>query len=254
MDWKNYSLNELRQNVIRVLRQGGGTRPDILLVKIDDNSAVLKDYGACNRWFSLIFGRFLCHREWFILSKLRGYGVVPTPLAKFHKRAFLMTYHEALPVPLAALEHEDWQPFLYRLQEAIRAMHQRGVTHNDLRNRHNILVTADKKPVLIDLAASVCFTAGQPSWLFNKLCVIDNSILAKLAQRYIPDSGMTFDSSTDPVFKARLVRIVTALLRSVFKLLFTKQSGRKTTPAVDDPNNGRSTSMQTDKKDNEWNN
>ena len=66
------SLPELRQTVSDVYRRGRGSRPDVLLISVDGELAVLKDYGACDPWFARVLGPFLAGRESRTLQRLHG--------------------------------------------------------------------------------------------------------------------------------------------------------------------------------------
>src|SRR4030065_503755 len=51
---ENMGLEELRAHAVKTFRRGGGSRPDVLLIRTDGEQAVLKDYGRahppCRGW------------------------------------------------------------------------------------------------------------------------------------------------------------------------------------------------------------
>ena len=47
--------------------------------------------------------------------------------------------------------------FLGELEDAVAAMHRRGVVHLDLRHRSNVLAGVDGHPVLLDFASALRF-------------------------------------------------------------------------------------------------
>ena len=57
--WSDYNLEQLRKHAIRTYREGGGSRPDVLLIEIDGECAVLKDQGGADKMFALLIGPIL---------------------------------------------------------------------------------------------------------------------------------------------------------------------------------------------------
>ena len=58
------SLEELRARATRTFRQGGGSRPDVLLIKVNGAEAILKDYGKTDPWFRRTVGPLSARREY----------------------------------------------------------------------------------------------------------------------------------------------------------------------------------------------
>ena len=168
-------------------RQGGGSRPDVLLLEHAGEFAVLKDQNQCDKLFAILVGPLLCWRECKALSKLQALDITPQLLARPDARSFVMSYHAAKQINRCQLSDAEWRTFVERLRAGIAAMHDAGVTHNDLRNPSNILRDANGQPVLVDLVA--CFCRGQRwnlanRWLFTKFCGVDYSAITKLKQRF----------------------------------------------------------------------
>jgi len=186
VNWSNYSLEQLRAHVTHTFREGGGSRPDVLLVEIDGEKVVLKDQGSADKLFALLLGPLLNWRECKALTKLSDVKCVPDLLNKPTSRSFLMSYHESEQITRLDKFQPDWQTFFTKLEAAINEMHTAGVAHNDLRNPTNTLVTPDGDPVLVDLVA--CFCKGQawnlPNlWMFNKFKQVDLSAITKIKSR-----------------------------------------------------------------------
>lgn len=189
-NWSNYSLEELRSHAIRIFRKGGGSRPDVLLIEVDGQRAVLKDQAGADSAFALLIGPLLNWRECKALKRLASVECVPDLLAQPSARSFLMSYHESEQITRLEQFEPNWVDFFKELRDAIDQIHAAGVAHNDLRNPTNTLVTADGKPILVDLVA--CFCQGQPwnianQWLFRKFTQVDLSAITKIKARVAPE-------------------------------------------------------------------
>lgn len=189
-NWGHYTKLELREYATTVFRQGGGSRPDVLLIDIEGHKAVLKDQGGGDKWFALLIGPILNWRECKALKRLANLDSVPDLLATPDKRSFLMSYHESEQITRLSVIQPDWPVFFNRLSTSIEEMHQMGVAHNDLRNPTNTLITPDGEPILVDLVA--CFCRGQRwnllnLWLFDKFAKVDLSAITKLKRKVAPD-------------------------------------------------------------------
>ena len=159
LNWSDYSLQELRAHATHTFREGGGSRPDVLLIEIDGERAVLKDQNGADRWFALLIGPLLNWRECKALTILTDVDCIPMLLGKPDKRSFLMSYHASEQITRLQEFEPDWPDFFARLAAAIDKVHQAGVAHNDLRNPTNTLINQAGEPILVDLVA--CFCRGQ---------------------------------------------------------------------------------------------
>jgi len=188
--WSDYNLTQLRQHAIQTFRKGGGSRPDVLLIEVNGEYAVLKDQGGADKLFATIVGPILNWRECKALRKLVAVECVPNLLSTPNSRSFLMTYHKSEQVTNLNEFTPQWPDFFEKLKASISQIHAAGVAHNDLRNPTNTLVTPDGEPILVDLVA--CFCQG-PSWnlpnqwLFTKFCQVDLSAIKKIKKRVAPD-------------------------------------------------------------------
>lgn len=189
-NWSSYSLEQLRAHAVQSFRDGGGSRPDVMLIEINGNQAVLKDQNGADKWFALLIGPILNWRECKALDKLADLSCVPNLLAKPDSRSFLMTYHESEQITRLVNNTPHWPDFFDKLASSIAQVHAAGVAHNDLRNPTNTLVTKDGDPVLVDLVA--CFCKGKTwnapnQWLFKKFCQVDKSAITKIKLRLAPE-------------------------------------------------------------------
>ena len=188
--WSNYNLAQLRQHATKTFREGGGSRPDVLLIEINGEYAVLKDQGGADKLFAYIVGPILNWRECKALRKLASVDCVPNLLHTPDSRSFLMTYHQSEQVTRLDQFTPNWPDFFEKLKNSISEVHANGVAHNDLRNPTNTLVTPNGEPILVDLVA--CFCQGSSwnlanQWLFTKFCQVDLSAIKKIKKRVAPE-------------------------------------------------------------------
>ena len=227
-NWSQYSLSELRSNAVQTFRQGGGSRPDVLLIKIAGEYAVLKDQNAADKWFARLIGPILNWRECKALTRLSGLESTPKLLTKPDSRSFLMSFHPSQQVTRIDGHTLDWPTFFTRLQSTIEAMHAAGVAHNDLRNPTNILVTPDGAPILVDLVACFCRGAAwnRPNrWLFKKFAEVDKSAIRKLKARVAPELIDETDVVAEEI-AGRLgmwIKNLGKAIRKVSRYLFTSK-------------------------------
>lgn len=197
INWSDYTLEQLRANATHTFREGGGSRPDVLLINIEGHKAVLKDQSGADKGFALLVGPILNWRECKALKKLEAVDCIPNLLSQPSKRSFLMSYHQSEQITRLDKYTPEWPDFFEKFSAAIEEVHQAGVAHNDLRNPTNTLVTENGDPILVDLVA--CFCRGQSwnlpnRWIFNKFCQVDLSAITKIkgkvAKELISDSDI----------------------------------------------------------------
>ena len=187
--WSNYTLEQLREHATQTFREGGGSRPDVLLIEIDGHRAVLKDQGGADKVFATLIGPLLNWRECKALKKLAALECIPDLLHTPNSRSFLMTYHESEQVTRLDKFTPEWPIFFDKLKVAINQVHAAGVAHNDLRNPTNTLVTPNGDPILVDLVACFCQSGSwnlPNQWLFHKFCQVDLSAIGKIKKRIAP--------------------------------------------------------------------
>ena len=226
--WSNYTLEQLREHAIQTFREGGGSRPDVLLIEIDGERAVLKDQGGADKLFATLVGPILNWRECKALNKLAALDCVPNLLHTPNSRSFLMTYHESEQVTRLEKYTPQWPDFFDKLQIAIHQIHEAGVAHNDLRNPTNTLVTPNGDPVLVDLVACFCQGASWNApnlWIFNKFCQVDLSAITKIKKRVAPTLVNDTDiESQDIAGSAGMAaKKLGQVIRKLSGLFFTKK-------------------------------
>lgn len=226
-NWSDYTLKQLRSNSTHTFRQGGGSRPDVLLIEIDGHKAVLKDQSGADKAFALLVGPILNWRECKALKKLAHVSCIPDLLGQPTRRSFLMSYHESEQITRLEKFTPDWPTFFDQFSAAIDEVHQAGVAHNDLRNPTNTLVTPDGKPILVDLVA--CFCRGQRwnllnQWLFTKFSQVDLSAITKIKGKVAKDLIKNSDVKPEDIAGSfgMAAKGLGQWIRKASRVLFTK--------------------------------
>lgn len=170
---------------MRILKDKGGFwSPVVSLVEHEGRPAVLKDYRTKNVVTRGLIGPALVRREFAILRKLDGLPGIPRAHQIVERRALLMEFVDGKPIH--KFKPGDLPDEVYdRLVRLVRAMHDRGVVHLDLRQKKNILITPDGRPVLLDFANALT-RSGPVRAIWDRLVRVDESALLKFKERNFP--------------------------------------------------------------------
>lgn len=186
---RDFSLEQLHAHATQIFRRGGGSRPEVLLIRSGAEEAVLKDFTKTDRWFRRLVGPLSVRREARALEQLAGTRGVPRLLRRVNRYALLMEYipgASAREVPPGGLPPEFYERF-YRL---VDRLHDAGIAHCDLRSQGNILIGADGEPHVVDFTAH--FRRGRrwnpaARWLYAKFCEADRVAVARLKKSHAPE-------------------------------------------------------------------
>lgn len=222
------SLAELRQNVLKVYRRGGGSRPDVMLIEVAGLKAVLKDHGACDPLFARVLGPLLTAREARALARLRSMRGVPEVLKRPDSKSLLLEYLQVSQLSDEQNQKTNWKAFFERLQLLLTDMHERGVAHCDLRSPFNTLIDNNSDPVIVDFVASV--TRGQPwnlpaNWIFRRFVEADKAALIKLKKAVAPEliSDLEYKRFTNHSKFEQFARWLGIQVRYLSRRLFTQK-------------------------------
>jgi predicted Ser/Thr protein kinase len=107
--------------------------------------------------FSRSFDRWLADREVRQLKAAEGIAGIPRVVARPAPDVYLREFVEGTPLPRAPTPPGE---FFDELAAIARALHERGITHNDLHKEANVIVMPDGRPGLIDFQLSVSLPRG----------------------------------------------------------------------------------------------
>lgn len=134
-------------------------------------------------WWSYGIGRHFLKREARALSIAGRLGIAP-PLLHQGRQVLFRGWVEALPLHIAKPEGD--LAYFRSAKRALRALHRRNVTHNDLAKEQNWLRTPDGRCVLTDFQLAICFRSRHP--LFRLAAYEDLRHLLKHKRKYAPQS------------------------------------------------------------------
>ncbi|HEU5338047.1 MAG TPA: RIO1 family regulatory kinase/ATPase [Sulfuricaulis sp.] len=227
---QDLSLQELRARATKTFRQGGGSRPEVMLIKLNGEEAVLKDFSQSDPWFRRVVGPLSARREARALKQLEGARGVPRLLRRVNRDALLLEYipgTSARQVPPGGLPPQFFERF-YRL---VDRLHEFGVAHCDLRSQGNILVGADGEPHAVDFTAH--FRRPRPwnfaaRWMYAKFCEADRVAVARLKKSHAPelltDAEKYFLTRDRKTWLERTARFIGKSVRNVSRWLLTKRA------------------------------
>lgn len=171
---------------------GSVANADTYVVATAAGPVLLKTFRRRPWLMRVLFTRWTLRREFDALRALAGLPGIPTVYGLVGRDSLLMEYIAGGPLRNARELGPDEVPsarFLVRLRELVAAMHERGVSHGDVRRR-NILRGTDDQPYLIDLATAVAARGSLP-WLrravYGALRRADLFAVAKIIASYRPD-------------------------------------------------------------------
>lgn len=169
-------------------RVAGNTRPDLRVVEWNGTRIAVKDFRYSSSAFRTFVARILIRREYGALMKLKGVKGVPQIIKRIDAYAIAMQHVPHLDFgKMAPNDLKD--DFYIHLRESVDMMHERGVTHCDLRTFGNVLAGEDGMPYIVDFAACVYRGRGiNPftSWLFKQFVQADNNAVLRVKRRFSP--------------------------------------------------------------------
>ena len=158
--WIEHSL-ETQQNILAVSNQG-----TVLRYREDGVDLVIKT--AMGKGLVLRARQKTLLREFDAYQRLVGLAGVPECHGMIGRRYLVLDFVRGTPYREASWrDRETWfEAFL----GVLRSIHERGVSHGDLKSKANILVTEDERPCIIDFGTSFVRRRGYHpvnNWLFE---------------------------------------------------------------------------------------
>lgn len=144
------------------IKKGAWNKADVLLVVARQGRWVVKDYGR-KGWLVKAAGRMQLAREERAYRRLEGLRGIPRLGRRIDRDAIAVEFVEGLRLPKF---NNLWPlPALAsRLEAMLGELHGRGVIHNDIRSRDNILVTPARSLFLIDFSSALIFRPGSAAY------------------------------------------------------------------------------------------
>ena len=150
LSWIESSL-ESGNNILATSNQG-----TVLLFEGDGLKLVIKS--AMGRGPVRKARQATLEREYEAYQRLDGVVGVPACYGFLAQRYLVMEFIDGVPYREAIWQDRD--AWFAGLLEVIRAFHQRGVSHGDLKSKANMLVGVDQEPYIIDFGTTFLHKDG----------------------------------------------------------------------------------------------
>lgn len=119
----------------------------------------MKDYARRGPWVRTL-GRLQIRREAEAYRWLAGVPGVPAFVGRIDSWALAIEWIDGERLAFAALAPADGAGHVRQLRTILDAIHARGVVHNDLRGRENVLLRRDGELAVIDFAGAMRLRPG----------------------------------------------------------------------------------------------
>jgi predicted Ser/Thr protein kinase len=136
-----------------------GGKADVFTIEIDAGRLLIKDFSGRSAWARLL-GRFQIARETAAYGWLRGVEGVPALVGRVDAAAIAIEWIDGERLAFAQIRPHDAPRLIATLRGIVDRMHERGVVHNDLRGRENVLLRRDGGLAVIDFAAALRLRPG----------------------------------------------------------------------------------------------
>jgi predicted Ser/Thr protein kinase len=140
------------------IKRGAWNKADVHLAVVREGRFAVKDYGA-KTWAVRVAGRMQLARESRAYGALAGLRGVPAFGRRIDADAIAVEFVEGVRLPKFH-KHRPLPHLAAHLALLLDAVHARGVVHNDIRSRDNILVTPAGRLFLIDFSSALKFGGG----------------------------------------------------------------------------------------------
>ena len=181
--------DEIGPGIREVLVSGVGAKADVLVVNLAGGSVIVKDFAGRGWWVRRI-GRLQIGREVAAYRSLAGVTGVPAFVGRVDPLALAIERIDGERLAFATRRPEDATRHVAELRAILDAIHARGVVHNDLRGRENVLLRRDGGLAVIDFAGSMRLRPGGIAHrlLFRFLAVADEAAFLKWKGMIAPGS------------------------------------------------------------------
>jgi len=150
-----------------------------LIYRVDAGERRFAVKAAAGRGPLAAVNRLAITREYRAYQRLGGVPGVPRCHGLIEGRWLVLDFIEGQ----AFREARPGPEFFDRLLKTIRAMHERGVAHGDLKRKSNLMADASGHPVLLDFGAATLRRPGRHAVnrrLFDYMCRTDCNAWVKL--------------------------------------------------------------------------
>jgi hypothetical protein len=179
---------------------GAGGKAAVFTTTIDGRRILVKDFRGRGFWARRL-GRLQIARETAAYAELSGIEGVPAFIGRIDAWSLAIEWIDAERLAFVQIPAGDGPGLVAKLRAIVDAIHARGVIHNDLRGRENVLLRRDGDLAVVDFAAAVRLRPGglAHKLLFRFLSMSDEAAFLKWKGIVAPGSY----TSEDQAFLAR---------------------------------------------------
>lgn len=173
---------------MELLKKGRSGNADLYLFHKGGEKLVLKSFSGRSWLVRNTIGRFLISREIKALVRLRDLPGIPHKALRVNAFTLCYRFTEARQVS-EFYDRKDslGTDYFTQLESLVAAMHEFNLVHLDMRNRENVMVTEEGKPLLLDFQSYLDLKLV-PKILHPFLKQIDESGIYKHWLRISPDT------------------------------------------------------------------
>ena len=171
---------DLRSGPVTALVAGRGGKADVLLAGSGESAVIVKDFAGRGFWGRLL-GRLQIAHETRAYGWLGGIAGVPRFVGRIDRWALAIERVPGRQLAFVEVSPPDGERLHAMLRTVVEAIHGRGVVHNDLRGRENVLLRPDGGLAVIDFAGALRLEPGGLAHrlFFRILAVPDEAALLK---------------------------------------------------------------------------
>jgi len=161
----------------------------VLVVEVSGVSVIVKDFAGRGPWERRL-GRLQVRREVAAYGWLAGVAGVPAFVGRVDPLALAIERIEGERLAFASLPPGGGSRCVAELRAILDAIHERGVIHNDLRGRENVLLRRDGGLAVIDFAGAIRLRPGGIAHrlFFGLFAVADEAAFLKWKGMIAPGS------------------------------------------------------------------
>jgi len=172
------------QDYLQILHEGRFANAVVYRYKDEKYNLVIKDFSSRHYVIRKTVGRLSVRQEFKAISALRHIPAVTPECYRLSECMVAYRHIEGETLSAYGASGHQLEPtFFYQLEQSIRAMHDTGRVHLDLRNMGNILIDANGDPAIIDFQSSIRW-ARFPKWLQKFMRYADITGVYKAWERY----------------------------------------------------------------------
>jgi len=179
--------DEIASATVGMLRKGGRFKADLLLVDLGAGEMVVKDFAGKSGWGRRL-GRIQIRRELEAYRWLGKMSGIPAFIGEVDALALAVEKVEGQLLHACKDGRESMEGPVATIRALIDHLHGKGVVHNDLRGRDNLMLRPRGDVVLLDLAGAICLAPGGLAHrvFFRWLAKTDDSAYLKWKEYLTP--------------------------------------------------------------------